>query len=37
VGAELFLVDERTERQTDMTKPRVALPNLTNKLENGII
>jgi len=28
VGAELFHADEQTERQTDMTKLRIAFRNL---------
>ena len=30
VGAELFYVDEWKDRQKDMTKPTVAIRNLTN-------
>ena len=35
--AEVFSVDERTDRQTDMTKLRVAFRNLSNESKNGKI
>jgi hypothetical protein len=37
VGAELYSVDERTERRRDTTKLRVAFPSLANETKNLII
>ena len=37
VGAELFHVDGRADRQTDMTKPTVAFRNLANAPKNPVV